>query len=275
MQPLKTLIVDDEPLALDLIRSYLGNHADIEIVAECTNGGMAIKKIAEMQPDLVFMDIQMPGLTGLDVVKRIQAEVLPLIVFVTAYDQYAVDAFNVNAVDYLLKPFDQSLIDRAVERAKARLLTRKESTENKASYLNAFEQAEQAQDHGDYAESGFTSEQDGALPRLVIKDRGAITFVEQHDIDWVDAAGDYMCVHVQGQTHIMRSTMKNLLEQLTPDLFQRVHRSTIVNLSRVTQVIPLAKSEYYLVLGENEKLKVSRNYKDVVRELIAKIEGEH
>ena len=122
------------------------------------------------------------------------------------------------------------------------------------------------------AESGFTSETEGTLPKLVIKDRGAITFVEQEDIDWVDAAGDYMCVHVQGQTHIMRSTLKNLLAQLSPELFQRVHRSTIVNIQRVTKVIPLAKSEYFLVLGEDEKLKVSRNYKEVVRALVAKME---
>jgi two-component system LytT family response regulator len=278
MPQLKTIIVDDEPLALNLIRNYLGKHNDIEIVAECSNGGMAIKRIAELQPDLVFMDIQMPGLTGLDVVKRLQAEDLPLIVFVTAFDQYAVDAFSVHAVDYLLKPFDQTLIDRAIERCKIRLATRPGGAETKANYLSAFEQADwQANydaDPDDYSESGFTAEQDGSLPRLVIKDRGAITFVEQKDIDWVDAAGDYMCVHVQGQTHIMRSTLKNLLAQLSPELFQRVHRSTIVNLSRVTKVIPLAKSEYFLVLGEDEKLKVSRNYKNVVRALIARIEGE-
>jgi len=271
MTKLKTIMVDDEPLALDLLRSYLRRRDDIEIIAECKNGKEAIEQITELQPDLLFLDIQMPGFTGFDVIKRLQPELLPMVVFVTAYDQYALDAFDVHAVDYLLKPLDEDLLKRSIERCLERHQQSDANSGIKRQIIGAVNQIE-SHSSGDSEHTSQVRLSDHALPKLIIRDRGAITFVEQLDIDWVDAAGDYMCVHANGETHIIRSTLKNLVSQLNAGIFQRIHRSTIVNLQRVEKIIPLPKSEYFLVLNGGERLKVSRNYKNVVKDLIVQYE---
>ena len=279
MNTIRTIIVDDEPLALNLLQAYLKKHPGIEVIAECQNGRQAIAKTIELQPDLMFLDIQMPGLTGFDVIQNLQADIMPLVVFVTAYDQYALAAFDVSAVDYLLKPLSESQLDRAIHRCRDRLgvegstsnksqiidAMRKIGSENIASSLSGVSKFKSTQNQD--------SESQNEFPKIVVKDRDVINLIDQHDIDWVDAAGDYMCIHVAGETLIMRSTLKALLAQLNSTIFQRVHRSTIVNLTRVEKIIPCGKGEYFLELGNEEQIKVSRNFKAAIKELIAKHEN--
>ncbi len=270
MIKIRTVIVDDEPLALDLLRSYLQQHTQIEIVAECKNGKEAIRQVIELQPDLMFLDIQMPGLNGFDVIKHLQADITPLVVFVTAYEQFALAAFDINAVDYTLKPLDYDSLARAISRSEERLAGRNENEGFKPRIIHAIEQISQRTEPTAEDSNNATSVT-APHQKIVVKDRSSIALIDQKDIDWVDAAGDYMCIHANGITHIMRSTLKSLLAQLDPDVFKRVHRSTIVNIHRIEKIIPHTKGECFLVLAENEQIKVSRNYRSVIKNLINEI----
>ena len=262
--PLKALIVDDESLARKGLRLRLDEIDAVEIVDECVNGREALNRIAEVRPDLVFLDIQMPGMSGFDVVAKMQQDNMPLIIFVTAFDEYAIDAFNVHAVDYLLKPIELERLQEAVDRArshkaadgavtdKQRLLELIISITGKSE--NSI--AQLLKDH-----TGVKSYPD----KIAIKDSGETTLVETQDIDWVDAAGDYMCIHANNETHVMRITMKELEDQLDPAQFQRVHRSTIVNLNRVTKVCAHMNGEFHLILNNGASIKMSRSYKEKVK----------
>jgi two-component system LytT family response regulator len=283
LNAIRTIIVDDEPLALSLLRTYLNKSASIEIVAECQNGRQAIAKTNELQPELMFLDIQMPGLSGFDVIQNLQADIMPLVVFVTAYDQYALAAFDVSAVDYLLKPLSETQLERAILRCRERLGV-EGSANNKSQIIDAIRKIGSERVTSSFAGVGAgTGESKNAqshdaksqneFPKIVVRDRDVINLIDQQDISWVDAAGDYMCIHVAGETHIMRSTLKALLAQLNPTIFQRIHRSTIVNLTRVEKIIPCGKGEYFLELGNEEQIKVSRNFKTAIKELIAKHEN--
>ena len=271
MIKLKTLIVDDEPLALKLLRAKLNKIADIEIVGECKNGREAIAATLDLAPDLIFLDIQMPGLNGFDVVKGLQSDILPLIIFTTAYEQYALDAFDVHAVDYILKPIDDERILRAVQRAQERL-EGLDSQDNKPRILGAIDSINQ-RENTVFPTNRRLSDQPSSNQfvdkKIVIKARDEITILKQSDIEWVDAAGDYVCLHSQGETHIKRSTLKELLAELDENVFKRVHRSTIVNLNFIDKVIPHTKGEFFLLLGEFEKIKVSRNYKDSIKHFLS------
>ena len=270
MNKLKTLIVDDEPLALKLLRAKLNKIATIEIVGECKNGREAIAATLELAPDLIFLDIQMPGLNGFDVVKGLQSDILPLIVFTTAYEQYALDAFDVHAVDYILKPIDDERILRAVQRAQERL-EGVDGYDNKPRILGAIDSINQKENSEPVANKrlpGLLSTSTFVDKKVVIKDRDEITILKQSEIEWVDAAGDYVCLHAEGQTHIKRSTLKELLAELDENIFKRVHRSTIVNLNFIDKVFPHTKGEFFLLLGEFEKIKVSRNYKDAIKHFL-------
>ncbi|WP_440906014.1 LytR/AlgR family response regulator transcription factor [Catenovulum sp. SX2] len=251
MHNIKTIIVDDEPLALSLIKAKLSKHPQINIVAECQNGRKALEKIQQHAPDLVFLDIEMPGLNGFDVIQKIQNDLMPLIVFTTAYDQYALNAFDVNAVDYILKPIDEEHIQRAVERATSRLQNVEDDNQQKSKIIGALQSIKASGEH-----------------KIVIKDGDEITLVNQQQIEWIDAAGDYCCIHAQGKTHIKRSTISAMLDELDPSIFKRVHRSTIINLTCIDKVTPLPKGEFYVHIGDNEQVKVSRTYKDVVKDYL-------
>jgi len=270
MNKLRTIIVDDEPLARRLLQASLEEIPEVEVIAECQNGREAVEATLEHNPDLMFLDIQMPGMNGFDVVKALQADAMPMVVFSTAYEQYALDAFDVHAVDYILKPLEEERLQRAVQRAMDRYQASAAGDDNKTPLIGAIDDIAQKVKAG-----GVTAERPAAETvlsgpkKIAIKDSDTVTLVPETDIDWVDAAGDYMCVHVKGKTHIMRCTMKELLNKLDPSLFKRVHRSTIANLQRIEQVTPHTKGEYFLYLDCGERLKVSRNYRGAIKSFLS------
>jgi two-component system LytT family response regulator len=261
---LSALVVDDEPLAREGLALRLQEMAEVKILKQCANGREAMEAIAELEPDVLFLDIQMPGMTGFELISEIQSDVMPMVIFVTAYDSFAVDAFKVHAVDYLLKPIEKVRLQDAVAKCleneavrvaneeKQRLLEMVVSLSGKseAAICSLLESGDELLEQVD---------------RLAIKDGSSITFVPVRDIDWIDAAGDYMCVHANGDTHIMRTTMKDLEAKLDPTIFQRVHRSTIVNFERVDKVSSHINGEFHLTLSCGSSLKMSRSYKDKVK----------
>ena len=264
---LRVIIVDDEPLARRLLRAILDDIPDVEIIAECANGREAVDRTRELEPDLLMLDIKMPGMSGFDVIKALQSELMPSVIFCTAYQRYALDAFDLHAVDYLLKPVDERRVRRAVDRAMQRVGDSGGEGDRKTPLVGAIDDIARrvvGQSSARTYDAGLQTET-VLEQKLAIKSHDGTVLVEIADIDWVDAAGDYMCIHVKGETHILRSTLKNLMHRLDPDKFKRVHRSTVVNLDRIVKVAPLKKGEYLLDLGNDERLKVSRNYRDAIK----------
>ncbi len=261
---IRAIVVDDESLARSGLCMRLEKYPQIQVVQSCQNGKEALVAIAELAPDLVFLDIQMPGFTGFDVVKRLQQDNMPAIVFVTAYDAFAVDAFTANAVDYLLKPVEDDRLENTITKVTEHV-SRKEAAMEKQRLLDIVIKLTGKSSSAINQLLQSVGENSQYSDRIAIKDGSSTTFVPVKDIDWVDAAGDYMCVHVNGQTHIMRTTMKELEAQLDPNIFQRVHRSTIVNLHRVEKVSSHINGEFHLTLSNGSSLKMSRSYKDKVK----------
>ncbi|MEJ8569408.1 LytR/AlgR family response regulator transcription factor [Elongatibacter sediminis] len=262
---LRTLIVDDEALARRGLRHRLQSVRDVHVIGEARNGREALKVIQEHQPDLVFLDIQMPGMDGFDVLRALEPDKLPSIVFVTAFDDFAIKAFEANAVDYILKPIEGERLLDALQRVRDRQGARKARKERR-SLLNLV--SEIAGEPIDSVAALGDKDLDRLKKkpaRLAIKDGGKTTWVKQEDIEWVDAAGDYMCVHANGETHIMRKTMKQLEQELDPKLLQRVHRSAIVNIKHVREMQSHINGEYFLTLTSGHTLKLSRTYKDKLK----------
>ena len=243
----------------------------IELIGECRNCREAIAAIRELGPDLVFLDIQMPGISGFDVVKDLQSDLMPMVIFCTAYQRYALDAFDLHAVDYLLKPVDEKRLERSVARAQERFADELEGGEHKSPLLGAIDEiARKVAGRSDTRHPENSSEEAlTADRRIAIKDHDSTVLVNIDDIDWIDAAGDYMCIHVNGETLIMRSTLKNLTSKLDPEKFKRIHRSTVVNLDRIVKATPLQKGEYILDLDCDEQIKVSRNYREAIKIFLA------
>ena len=270
MTRLKTIIVDDELLARKLILSCLDEIAGIEVVAECANGLEAVSAVCELEPDLMFLDINMPGLNGFEVIKNIQPELLPMVIFCTAHERYALDAFDVHAVDYIVKPLDEERLQLAVKRAEARYHEAASPGDKKAPLLGAIETitsnvAERIPQRDKNVNALWSAEHER---KLTIRDRDSIKLIKVDSIAWVDAAGDYLCVHAEGETHVMRCTMKSLLTELDKTIFKRVHRSTIVNLNCIEEVIPHFKGEYFLRLDNDERIKVSRKYRGIIKRFL-------
>ncbi|MFC3122241.1 LytR/AlgR family response regulator transcription factor [Agaribacter flavus] len=265
---IRALIVDDESLARQGLQIRLESFDDVEIIGQCANGREALQAINEHSPDLVFLDIQMPGLDGFDVVKRMQADNTPLVVFVTAFDQYAIDAFEVHAIDYVLKPVEQERLHIAVDRARQHLS--QSSVENQKQRLIDLIGNITGQTPAELTKllSEGSSLNNQYPEKIAIKDREETTLVNSKDIEWVEAAGDYMCIHANEQVHVLRSTMKKLEEKLNPKIFQRVHRSTIVNTDKVEKVCSHINGEYYLVLHNGAKLKMSRSYREKIKHIL-------
>ena len=259
---IRTLIVDDEPLARRGLELRLARHADVDIVGMAANGREAFHMISELQPELMFLDVQMPGIDGFGLLRAVPATMMPLTVFVTAFDQYALDAFAASALDYLLKPVEDIRLDQAVERARAALATRaaQDHCEKLLKLLATLS------DKPDLRLSDVLEESPRRPgEKLAIRDGQRIVRVDIDAIQWIDAAGDYMCVHTPSETHVLRGTMHDLEQRLDPARFQRIHRSTIVNLERVKEMRPHQNGEYFLVLDSGHELKLSRSYRDKVK----------
>lgn len=262
---IRTILVDDEKLAIQGLQLRLEPFADVEIIETCLNGREAIRKIKTEKPDLVFLDIQMPGFDGFSVVKGVMEIEPPLFVFVTAYEEHAIRAFEANAVNYLMKPVDEDKLADTLERVRVRLAERK-SADEADKLKGVLEEVapgkanEIAEDEGESADR---------FEKLInVKDRGQIFRVEVDSIEHIEAAGDYMCIYTGDNSLILRETMKDLERRLDPRNFQRVHRSTIVNLNQVRQVKPHTNGECFLVLESGAEVKVSRSYRDVVARFV-------
>jgi two-component system, LytTR family, response regulator len=266
---IRTAIVDDELLSRRGIALRLHEAPEFEVVAECSNGREAVGTLQRERPDLVFLDIQMPGLSGFDVLAHLPRDLLPLVVFVTAYDQYAVRAFEARAVDYLLKPIDDHRFDATLERVRQSALERTAADQRD----RLMEIVAEITGSGAIGLEELLEQGTAALgvrqPQVLPIRQGRKTVrVPIPAIQWIDAAGDYMCVHAEGDTHILRGTMKELEEILDPRLFQRVHRSTIVNLRFVKSLRAHMNGEYFLTLEGGQELKLSRTYRDKVEHFL-------
>lgn len=270
MAKIRTILIDDEPLAVRGLTIRLKAFDDIDIIGTCANGREAVKAIKEQKPDLVFLDIQMPGFDGFSVLRSLVGEAeIPLVVFVTAFDEYAIEAFKAHALDYLLKPVEEDRLAEAVVRVRE-AMSQRLAIEQNAELVKLIENMDQPPKDALTALLEKPLEVHDARfdPHLRIKDRGHITIVNVSDVEYIDAAGDYMCIHVGEKTHILRETMKTMEKRLDPKIFQRIHRSTIVNLDKVREVKPHSNGECFLTLEGGTELKVSRSYKDVVGRFI-------
>ncbi len=253
-QATRVLIADDEPLARERLRSLLAGEPGMEIVAECADGVSAIGAIQKLKPDLVFLDVQMPGNSGFDVIQAIGPSRMPFVIFVTAYDTYALRAFDVHALDYLLKPFDRERFEQAIARARQQI-DRRAGGELERRLLELVQDLKPAQQR---------------LERLVIKAGGRVFFVRATDIDWIEAAGNYVKLHVGADSHLFRETMSTLEAQLDPDLFFRIHRSHIINIERVKELQPWFNGEYVVFLKSGTRLTLSRGYREKLQDRIGR-----
>jgi two-component system LytT family response regulator len=259
---IRTLIVDDEPLARRGLVLRLESHTDVQIVGQCGDGAAALEAIAQLEPDLVFLDVQMPGVDGFGLLRTIPAAQMPLIVFVTAFDHYAIQAFEASAVDYLLKPVDESRLHQAMFRVRE-AREQQEAQGHCAKLLNLLgELSGRPALTLDEALDAEDARQLRRDDKLAIRDGNRTVRLEMRCIRWVDAAGDYMCIHTDGETYVLRATMRELEQQLDPQRFPRVHRSTIVNVARVRAMRPHTNGEYFLTLDCGHELKLSRSYRD-------------
>jgi two-component system, LytTR family, response regulator len=256
MNPIRAVIVDDEPLARRGIRAQLREQKDIEIVSECRNGREAIAAIQQQEPDLVFLDVQMPELDGFEVLNAVGVERMPAVIFVTAYDSYALRAFEVHALDYLLKPFDDERFAHAIKRARDHLAGR--NLQELSGRLQGLLEDLKARSAPKYAE------------RLVVKSAGRIVFLSVAEIDFIRAADNYVRIHAGHDQHLLRETMNSLEQKLDPHQFLRVHRSTIVNVQRIREAAQLFRGEYELVLRDGRRIATGRNYRDRLRSLFGK-----
>lgn len=248
------LIVDDEPLARDRIRRMLGGEPDIEIVGECVGGVQAVEQIEARRPTLVFLDVQMPEMSGFEVLRVISPEAMPFVIFVTAYDRYAIQAFEFHALDYLLKPFDEERLRAALARAREEI--------KKRQFGNFDERVG--------ALLGDLKPENKYVERFVLKSIGRIYFIKTDEIDWIEAAGNYVNLHVGKENHLLRETMNNVESRLDPDRFLRIHRSTIVNIDFIRELSPLFNGDYTVTLNDDTALTLSRKYHDRLLQLFDK-----
>jgi two-component system LytT family response regulator len=251
---IRALIVDDEPLARRRIRSLLEHDSIVEVIGECSDGYKAVNSISELTPDLVFLDVQMPAMDGFEVIKTIGPERMPTVIFVTAYDHYALKAFEVNALDYLLKPFDRSRFQKTLERAKTMIRAPQNGSVSN-QLLSLLQDLRREQEIPD---------------RFIIKSGGRVVFLKIEEIDWMRAVGNYVRLQVGRDSHLMRETMTGMEAKLYPDRFMRIHRSTIVNLDSVKEVQPWAKGEYVVIMRDGTRLIMSRRYRERLNERLNK-----
>jgi two-component system LytT family response regulator len=248
---IRALVVDDEPLARRTIRRFVGKNTGVEIVGECGDGESAVQAIQDSKPDLVFLDIQMPEMDGFQVLSKIGADQMPVTIFVTAYDRFAVRAFDANAIDYLLKPVGKARLERALARAKQRIAGKVDCDEV-PRIISALEQLAAAKQYPH---------------RLAIPKNGRIMFVATNDIDWIGAEGNYVRLHVGNREHEFRETLTELGEKLNPAEFLRIHRSTIVNIARIKEIQAWFHGHHRVLLENGTELRMSRYQHEIARKL--------
>jgi two-component system LytT family response regulator len=241
---IRTIIVDDVELARERIRILLSD-TEIEIVAECENGREAIDAIRDLKPDLVFLDVQMPKIGGFEVIEIIGADKMPVVIFVTAYDEFALRAFEVNAIDYLLKPFDEERLEKAVARAKREIKKQQPSDGIEEKLRNLLKDVKTEPQY---------------IRRIPVKTSRGTTLVLTEEIDWINSAGHYLELHVGRDTHLIREKLSQLEIRLDPKIFMRIHRSTIVNLDRIKSLHPLFNGDQLVILKDGQELNLSRTY---------------
>jgi|SRR5882724_11912744 len=243
---IRVLIADDEPLARERIRTLLEPESDIDVIGECSNGLQAVSAIDELKPDLVFLDVQMPEMSGFEVLETIATNDLPVVIFVTAFDQFALKAFEVHALDYLLKPFDRDRFQKALNRAKVQVAHERggDLSQRLIALIKDIKPSQK------YTE------------RLVIKSSGRVFFLRVDEIDWIESSGNYLRLHVGTEDHLLRDTMNNVETKLDPEKFYRIHRSTIVNVERIKELQPWFRGDYMVILRDGTQLTLSRTYRD-------------
>lgn len=251
MKPIRALIVDDEQLARKRMRSMLDSRSDLQVLAECVNGKEAATAIKQLKPDLVFLDIQMPELDGFELIQSLDPSELPFIVFVTAFSEHAIQAFEINALDYLLKPFDVDRLTKSVERAKQQIhLGQSSDADFDQRMINVIDELKSS----------------AYVERLALKSDGRVHLVPTDDIVWIEAAGNYVRIHLQSRQFLLRETMKSLEHRIDPTKFIRIHRSTIVNLKYVQSLEPTFHGDYQVMLTDGNSLPLSRKYRAIMRE---------
>jgi two-component system, LytTR family, response regulator len=254
----RTVIADDEPLARRKLRILLDSEAEVHVVAECQNGGQTVSAIRTCRPDLLLLDIQMPDLDGFQVLSEISREEMPVVIFTSAYDQYAIRAFEAHALDYLLKPFDQGRLHQAIERARFEL---RQSRDRQITHRILDLLSQMKSDKQPVS---------GSEGRLVIRTKGRIVFLNLEEIDWVEAAANYVRLNIGKESYLFRETISRTSERLNPNHFIRIHRSVIVNVRKIKELIPVNSGEYVVVLKSGKELSCSRGYRANVQHFIEK-----
>lgn len=256
LDPIRVLVIDDEELGRKKIVRMLKEDRDIEIIGESAGGPEALPMISEMKPDLLFLDIQMPGMDGFDLLRQASATYTPFVIFVTAYDQHALRAFQVHALDYLMKPFDRERFQEALQRAKAQV-RQKRNGEISRKILAMLDEPKTGQPHA-------------GRERFMVKAGGRISFLRADEIDWIEAQGDYVRLNSAGKRYLLREKIGDLEDQLSPDKFLRIHRSTIVNIERIKEMQALYYGEYAVILQDGTRLTLSRSFRERVFNLLTK-----
>ncbi|HKJ34092.1 MAG TPA: LytTR family DNA-binding domain-containing protein [Balneolales bacterium] len=245
------LIVDDESHARERLKKYIKSDSELKVAGECSNGVEAVESISKQQPDIVFLDVQMPKMDGLGVIETVGAENMPVVIFVTAYDRFAIQAFKVNAMDYVLKPVAKDRFIESINRAKNSIQNRKNGELNRR-LLNLLEEMKPQKQY---------------IDRIMVKSSDRMYLIKTEDIDWIEADDNYVKLHVGPKYHLLRQTMKSLEDTLDPDIFLRIHRSVIVNMDRIKEIQQWFNNEYTVILKDGTELTMSRGYKDKAKEM--------
>ena len=254
MTKIRTLVVDDEPMARERILSLLQQEGDVEVIGQCSDGVQAVSAIQQQSPDLVFLDVQMPGCDGFGVIENIGADRMPTVVFVTAYDEYALRAFEVHALDYLLKPFGKDRFQETLKHARESLERRRAGDLGRRLLALVHDLKPEQQ----------------RLDRLVVKSGGRVFFLRTDEIDWIEAAGNYVRLHLGEESHLFRETMNGMEARLDARRFVRIHRSRIVNTERIKELQPWFNGEYVVILRNGTRLTLSRGYREKLQEQLGK-----